>query len=72
MMCERKTPSMDAKINYNPNEKNAIAVRFSYQRPSLPARTAFMAARPMAGLPAAARKMSSVPPSITRGRSVPA
>ena len=32
---ERLTPSMDAKINYNPNEKNAFAVRFSYQRPKI-------------------------------------
>jgi hypothetical protein len=32
---ERKTPSMDAKVNYNANDKNSLAVRFSYQRPKI-------------------------------------
>lgn len=32
---ERKTHSMDAKVNYNLNDKNAFAVRFSYQQPKI-------------------------------------
>jgi hypothetical protein len=32
---ERTTHSMDAKVNYNPTDKNAIGVRFSYQQPKL-------------------------------------
>jgi len=32
---ERTTHSMDAKVNYNLNESNAFAVRFSYQQPKL-------------------------------------
>jgi hypothetical protein len=32
---ERKTHSMDAKVNYNPTDKNAFAVRFSYQQPKI-------------------------------------
>ncbi len=32
---ERTTHSMDAKVNYNLTEKNAFAVRFSYQQPKL-------------------------------------
>jgi hypothetical protein len=32
---ERKTPSMDVKVNYNLNDKNAFAIRFSYQRPKI-------------------------------------
>ncbi|HEX5084428.1 MAG TPA: carboxypeptidase-like regulatory domain-containing protein, partial [Blastocatellia bacterium] len=32
---ERNTPSMDVKVNYNLNDKNTFAIRFSYQRPKI-------------------------------------
>jgi hypothetical protein len=32
---DRNTPSMDVKVNYNLNDKNAFAIRFSYQRPKI-------------------------------------
>ncbi len=32
---ERTTHSFDVKTNYNPTDKNAIAVRFSYQQPEI-------------------------------------
>ncbi len=32
---ERTTHQFDAKVNYNPTERNAFAVRFSYQQPKL-------------------------------------
>jgi hypothetical protein len=34
-VLEKKTHSMDAKINYNINEKNVLSYRFSYQQPKV-------------------------------------
>jgi hypothetical protein len=34
-VLEKKTHSMDAKINYNISEKNVLSYRFSYQRPEV-------------------------------------